>query len=243
LQAEADLLNARASLLASQIQVETTVTALKAILGFPNNQELTLVQVRPEEAKPLEISLADALSAGLKARPDLESNRRRIESQKATVRLAKMDSMAEWTLGANVRKSFGDSVFDTSQLVFNVSIPLFDGARSKNVLRGAELNLQSSEATLEQSERDASAEIETAYRQYTQNLRRLEASRLALRAAELNFQAASEARAAGAGNLIEVLTAQVTLVTAESNFVAAYYDTLISDVRFRLAVGQAMPGE
>ena len=51
------------------------------------------------------------------------------------------------------------------------------------------------------------------------------------------------ARQAGASELIELLTAQVSLVTAESNYVEARYDTLISRVRLKLATGRPLPGE
>ena len=44
-------------------------------------------------------------------------------------------------------------------------------------------------------------------------------------------------------NLIDLLTATVTLTTSESNYVGALYDTLISRVRLSLALGRPVPGE
>jgi outer membrane protein len=87
------------------------------------------------------------------------------------------------------------------------------------------------------------AEVEATVKEYTQNALLLEASNLALEAAQLNYNAASEAQRLGASDLIEVLTAQVTLVTAETNRVQALYDLLISEVRLDLVVGDPLPGE
>lgn len=69
------------------------------------------------------------------------------------------------------------------------------------------------------------------------------AAQAALEAATKNFEAASESQTLGASDLIDVVTAQVSLVTAESNRVEAFYDFLISEVRWKLVTGQPLPGE
>ena len=96
---------------------------------------------------------------------------------------------------------------------------------------------------MEQDERGVRAEIESSYKEYGQNRVRYEASQSALEAARENYNAAGAAQAEGAGNLLQVLTARVSLTTAESNSVEATYDLLIFDIRFRLATGQSVPGE
>ena len=93
------------------------------------------------------------------------------------------------------------------------------------------------------TERDVRAEIESSYKAFKQNFDRLEASKLAREAAQLNFDAAEGAYKAGAGTVLDQLTAQVSLATAESNYIQAYYDLLISEVRLKQVVGQPLPGE
>ncbi len=243
LQARADALNAKASELAAVTRVDTTKANLKATVGLAPDEEPVLVepaQVAPEKVNyPLE----QAFREGMESRPDLMGNRLRIQAQNENVKAARLDTTFRYELEAVAQKSFADSQFDRGQLQFNVNIPLYDGKRSREVLRGEELALESIKASQVQSERDAKAEIESAYKEFEQNLRRLEASTLAREAARLNYKAAQESQQEGAANLIEVLTAQVTLATAESNYVEAFYDTLISEVRLRLVTGQPLPGE
>ena len=126
-----------------------------------------------------------------------------------------------------------------------VSLPLFDGGRSRAAAQEARLAVDATKESLNQSERDALAEIESAYSEMSQNAQRVAAAKAALEAAKVNYEAAVEAQRAGAAgtNVVTVQTAQLSLVTAESNFVEALYDALISDVRLRVATGQAIPGE
>jgi outer membrane protein TolC len=71
----------------------------------------------------------------------------------------------------------------------------------------------------------------------------LDASDLALKAAQENFNAASESQSLGAGTIIEVTAAQLALVTAETNRVQALYDYLISEMELKLVTGAPLPGE
>ena len=66
---------------------------------------------------------------------------------------------------------------------------------------------------------------------------------IALDAAKKNYNAAVDSQKAGAYDLLQVLTAQVSLVTAESNQIQALYDYRISDVNLKLVTGRPIPGE
>jgi len=243
LQARADALNAKASELAAVTRVDTSKASLKATLGLPPDESPVLVEPAQRTPEMVDYTLDQAFKEGLESRPDLQGNRLRIQAQNENVKAAKLDTTFRYQLEAVAQKSFSDNQFDRGQLQFNVNIPLYDGKRSREALRAEELSLESIKASQVQSERDAKAEIESAYKEFAQNLRRLEASMLAREAARLNYKAAQESQQEGAANLIEVLTAQVTLATAESNYVEAFYDTLISEVRLRLVTGQPLPGE
>ena len=137
-----------------------------------------------------------------------------------------------------------EDAFQSSALVFSASIPLYDGARSKENVRIQELTLESIRSSLLQQELDAKAEIESAYLEFSQNLMRLEAAKVAYEAAKINYDLTQEAYSQyRAATLVERLTAQVTLTTAESNLVEATYDTLISEVRLKIAMGRPLAGE
>jgi outer membrane protein len=171
------------------------------------------------------------------------AQRNRLDARKQSVRLAQIDQGFSWTLDARHVRSFSPDPFQSSALVFQVSYPLFDGYRTKSNLDSSRLQLSADNASLKQTERDAIAEIESAYKRFAQDRERFAASKAALEASKINYEAVFDSRREGASQLIELLTAQVSLATAESNFVEAYYDALTSRVRLQLVTGRPLPGE
>lgn len=244
LQAEADVLNARATVLQARNRVTNSAATLKASIGWPADEALPpLAKVQEPETPAIPYTLDQAFADGIQRRADLSADRLAIEAQGFNIRLSRIDAGVTWSLSANASKTFGPDVFDRSGLSLQATIPLYDGRRSQEAIRREQLRLASLKATYTQSERNARAEIEAAYKEYDQNREVLAAAKAALAAAQKNYDAAIGAQEAGSGTLIQVLTAQVSLVTAESTYVQAVYDTLISDVNLRLATGQAVPGE
>lgn len=244
LQAEADLLNARASVLGAQVRVDSTEAALKAIIGWGKDKSLPeLVQPTVADGSDLPISLEQAFEEGLKVRPDVLIQKLNIQAQKLEVSQARLDAGVQYTLDASYVRSFSPGVQDRSGLVFEATIPLFDGGATRERVTQAKLGVDTEVATMEQVERDARADIESAFKTYLQNKLRVEATQLALKASQQNYEVALASDKAGAGTLLEVITAQVSLVTAESNAVEAAYDLLISDAQLRLSIGRAIPGQ
>jgi outer membrane protein len=246
LQAEADLANAVVQQLTAGNQVRTTEASLKATIGWPTETPLPSLQpVENVEMRPEDVALASLIAQGISTRPDLEQSRRQQRAGRYNVLTAERNASVDWTLNFNYSRSWdgeGDDGFNRS-LTFLISFPLFDGGISRENARQSKLSFEAGNLRLEQQFREARSEIEAAFLTWKQNRERLVASEAALRAARLNFQAASESQAAGAGSILEVTNARSALITAETNFVQAFYDYFISDVQLRLVTGEAMPGE
>lgn len=246
LQVRADLLNAEVSRLSAENQSSVSEASLKATIGLESKAELGDLVA---EAEPLTFAepetLEQSIQFGLANRPDLIALRKRRDAQKYFVKTADRESKYTWTLDAGLTRSFSEDVSDFRGLTFLVSLPLFDGQRSKEAARQQRLGLLAQEADLVQAEREAQADIESAHALLRQDIRRVAAAKLAREAAQLNYDAALESQRLGAEgtDIITVLTAQVSLVTAESNYVDALYDYFISDVRLKLVTGRTMPGE
>jgi outer membrane protein len=243
LQARADFLNSQVNELQARNQVATSQADLKAVIGWEEPELPVLAAPQSPSPQMTEWTLQQAFDAAMASRPSLLAARKRVDLARLDVDLARRDSLVDLSLSANYRKSFSESTFDRSALVLQASIPLFDGNRSRENLRAAGFSLEGQRQSLIQSERDVRAEVESTYKEFAQNIERLRAAELAREAARLNYQAAADARQEGAAEIIEELTAQVSLVTAEANFVQAYYDLLIAEVRLRLVTGQPLPGE
>lgn len=243
LQSEADLLNARVSELGARNQLATSQAELKAIIGWDGDRPLPELAAidEPEEVEldPIE----EVVRAGLAERPDLQSRRLRLESARLLARRTSLGAGINYAVDLSFSRSFSQEVADGRTLTLSASYPLFDGGQAREAAREARLGVLAAEADLVQAEREARAEIESAYQVLKLNSERLRAAKLALEAAKVNFEAASQSFEQGAEgtSVITVLTAQVSLVTAESNFVEALYDVAIADARLRLTTGRPLP--
>ena len=244
LQAEADSLNAKVNAIGAKNRTNTNSASLKAVIGLQNdysNLELDSVTFIPSTDLPATIEAS--VNLGMKARPDLISRRKSVDSQVNSLRGTEIDAGLTWSLDFSYSRQFSPNEASNRNTSFLLSYPLFDGGKSKALVTAERANVDASRALLLQAERDARSEIESTYMAYQQDQLRLSSAELALRAARLNFEAADGSQKAGAASLIEVITAQVSLVTAESNFIEATYDVLISQLKLRLVTGLQLPGE
>lgn len=244
LQARADALNARVSAISARSRTATNASSLKATLGLSAADPLApLEPVDPNAALSEPTDLAAALTEGLAKRPDIASRRKSIDSQRLSLKRLELEAGATFSLDGNASYIVTPDKAFTRNLTFSISYPLFDGGLRREQVREQRAQITSAEASLAQFEQSARSEIESAFIETVQNQRRLEAAKLALEAAQLNYAAAVGSKDAGASTLIDVLTAQVSLVTAESNYVEAIFDELIAELRLKLATGRELPGE
>lgn len=243
-QARADLLNAKVELLRVRNLTATTLSTLKATIGWDQSTELPPLDKIAEATNFEQIpTKEEVVVAGLRDRTDLQAQRKRIDAQYYSVKRADREAGFSFNLDLNYSRNFTPNEDDNRNLTLLVSYPLFDGGRLREQARETRLVFQAAQATLVQVEREARAEIESTYAEYVQNIERLNASKQALEAAQVNYNAAIAAQREGANDVIEVLTAQVSLVTAESNYIEATYDYYVSEVNLRLVTGRAIPGE
>lgn len=244
LQAQADALNANVNSITARNRSNTNLANLKATVGLPfDGASYQLNPITFKLAEDLPTDLKSATEMGVKLRPDLNARRQTNEAQSRSVRLAQIEAGVSYALDLSYNRQLSPGTGYDQNVSFAVSFPLFDGGRSRSVVRERKASLESLQQQLSQAEKDAQSEIEAAFLTYQQNQKRLEASNLAVQAARLNFESANESRRLGASDLLEVITAQVSLVTAESNFIEATYDSLLSQLRLRQAVGLPLLGE
>jgi outer membrane protein len=244
LQAEADSLNAQVAALAARNRTVSANAALKAIIGLESAEPLPQLErlSAPGAMRSLD-PLAETIARGLDLRPDLGAQRRFLEAQRFGVLRARKEAGLSFGVDATFGQQITPDELQSSVLSATLSYPLFDGGLLRERAREQDLSYKASQSELLQAERDARSEIESAYIELSQNSERVSAARRALDAARANFDAAIERQRLGAIDVIATLTAQVSLVTAESNFIEAVYDFTISDVRLRLVTGEPVPGE
>jgi outer membrane protein len=243
LQAQADALNARVQALQARNRTATANADLKATIGLPTEDQMPMLQAIGEPATDTLDPLPMLIDDALRNRPDLMTRRLGIQSLDYTYRRQKREASWSFGLDGNLDHQFTPDRLNNRTLTFLASYPLFDGGFLRETARETALRIEADKADLAQAERSARAEIESAYIEHIQNRERLGASKAAVVAARENYNAAVGAQRLGAGDLVEVLTAQVSLVTAESNAIEALYDLLSSEVRLNLVTGRPVRGE
>jgi outer membrane protein len=243
LQAEADQANARVSQISARNSVAVSEANLKALIGWRERQ-LPALEDPTQDYTPVDVgSLEEAIEKGIAARPDLLAAKKRLDAQRYGVLAAQRQAGLDWSLNLNHNLSVEPDEGQDRSLVFSLTYPLFDAGETREIVRQAQWGLDAQRALFDQRVSDVISEIESVYISRTQNAERLDASRTALEAARENFTAASESQQEGAATVFDVTNAQITLVTAETNFVQALYDFYISDAELRLVTGEPLLGE
>ena len=244
LQANADFQNARVSALTAKNQETNAAATLKGTIGLSASDPLPSLKTEDTSTTPsVPESLQSLIVEGVSKRPDIMAQRKNIESEKYSKQLADRQAGITMSLNGSYVQQMSPVSLQNRSLTFLVGIPIFDGGSLKAAARQINYTIKADQSTLEQAERVVRAEIEAAYVELQTNAERLQAAQVALEAAKKNYEAAVDSQKAGAYDLLQVITAQISLVTAESNQIQALYDYRISDVNLKLVTGRAIPGE
>jgi outer membrane protein len=244
LQANADYQNAKVTALSARNDLTNAAALLKATIGLSSGAPLPPLQKTSVTTHPNPVDSLDKLILeGVKNRPDLIAQRKNLEAENFSKLLANREAGVTMSLAASYTEQVQPVDLSNRTLTFLINLPLFDAGNLRAQARQIGYNIKADQATLEQAERGVRSDIEAAYKNVVTNGERLDASDIALDAAQKNYDAAVDSQKAGAYDLLQVLTAQVSLVTAESNQIQALYDYRISEVNLQLVTGRPIPGE
>lgn len=244
LQAEADLANARVQQIQARNALRLAETDLKRLIGWEAQKplpDLTAPDAPPTPDPAL--SVEQLWQRARLQRPDLRDAELRLQISRLGLDAARLNSLLRLQISARGFREYDPNSRTQGSISIVASYPLFDGGLTRASLREAEASLQSAQFRLQQAERDAYAEVESALLSIREASERLEASRIALAAAQRNFDAAQESLREGVGTIVEVLTAQLALITAETNLVQATYDAAVAELQLRVATGERLPVE
>jgi outer membrane protein len=244
LQAEADLANARVQQIQARNALRLAETDLKRLIGWDAQKPLPALTApdAPPSPDPT-LSVEQLWQRARLQRPDLRDAELRLQISRLGLDAARLNSLLRLQISARGFREYEPNSRTQGSLSIVASYPLFDGGLTRANLREAEASLQSAQFRLQQAERDAYAEVESALLSLREASERLEASKIAVAAAQRNFDAAQESLREGVGTIVEVITAQLALITAETNLVQATYDAAVAELQLRLATGERLPAE
>lgn len=239
LQAQADYLNANVQATQARNNVRLAETSLRTAMGQMTPQPI----VTPDEPVATPVlapdakSISDYVGEAMENRPDLRQSEVSADSMRKGVRLARIDAgpQVESALGG-IYSAHPNPGLDRIVSV-SVTYPLFDSGSARARVREAKAGLRGVEAQLELSRQAIAAGVESSYLTREESRTRISSAQSALDAAKANYDSATESQKEGVGTILDVITAENALITAETGAVQAIYDYYTSDAMLKHAIG------
>jgi outer membrane protein len=242
-QAEADYDNAKVQQIIARNDVRLAATSLKTAMGVLTQVPITTpTDPLPTPSETPDTKQAvDYLNTALERRSDLRSQQAAIDSNRHNVKIANINAGVTVTSTVTEGYRIDPNPGEDRDFVTSFSYPLFDAGATRAAVRIAKSTLDQAKFQLELTKQAIQQDVENQYVLREEARARIGAANAAVKAAKINYDAATAARQEGAGTIIEVITAQNALVTAETNAVQAIFDFYSADARLRRATGENDP--
>ena len=240
LQAQASLAAAQVDLIAARNQVETALAGLRAAMGLQLTQEVT---VAPPAAPPaLSLSREQAL-AGASDRPEVVGARADVAGAQAALVLAQVRAGPLLSVATS---SSVDMLNSPNEVVWGVNATitysLIDGGQAQAVVAEARATLASAQAKEALALQAAQVDAVNALVALQDATARIDATRASETAAAEALRAAEGRYRAGAGTIIEVLTARTAFQSASLSRIQAEFDVQSGVLQLRHAIGRPVIG-
>jgi len=247
-QAQADLANARVTLLQDQNAVKIGTAALKNVMGIETDAPLTLAEA-PQgtdnlpsiPAAPPDETLDSLLTIADQKRPDLDAEEHLVEEQEVNLKQAKENAgitiSTTYTGTLQATNDIGSKGLN-SQLLATATYPIFDGGFNQGAIRAAKALRDAARDEYKTVRQQVRLEVEQALDNQTEAFAAASLADAAVQAAQVNVDAAIAERKEGVGTTLDVTTAVATLAQAQNQYVTAVYNTYSTQAILDEAVGR-----
>ena len=247
LQAEVAYYNQLPQLITAQNNYRISQLTLAKTLGLdfqPRRGENPPLEVIGEMPYvPRTIALADAIELGKQRRPFLKQARANVLNQRQQLRAATGQWLPTITTtggGEWVSSPTNSSWHDISKgwiAQVQGSLPIWDSGQIYGQVKQQRALLSEAEFTYEDNARQVELEVQTAYSNLQQNMELIKSQEKNVGLAEEALRLAKARLDAGAGVQLDVLNAQVQLLTAQSTQLQALFGYNSSLAEFDRATG------
>jgi len=228
LQARTALSQAQLALESTQGELQTTRGALALSMGLPANVPYD-IEVVPDTTAPVGIiEGADSLIArAMRERPDLAAQRALVDQARARVSVARSQALPSLSVSGNA----GDTYFINPALpsgnsytaALTLSFPLFSGGSQIYNVKAASAAADAAARRAQGFEQQVVYQVFSAYYALRTATQQVRTSRDLLAGATESEQVALGRYKAGAGSLLDLLTAQAALATARAEAIQARF--------------------
>lgn len=187
-----------------------------------------------------EQNLATLIEEAKRLRPDLAAAQAQVEAQSANIKVAQASGMPNLSFTTNYGRIYSD-VFPNAQswsLGFSLNVPLFTGFSTTYQVRGAQRQLEAQQANRDKLETQVSLDVWRAYYTLATARDTLDSSQALLTSAMQSADVALGRYKAGAGNILDLLTAQAALANARQQNIQNRYNWHIAKAALAQAMGR-----
>src|SRR2546427_9399222 len=224
LQARTALSQARLALEATQGQLETTRGGLALAMGVPANVPYD-IEVVPDTTTAVGVleGVDTLIARAMRERPDLAAQRAQADQARARVKVARSQALPTLSVGGNAGQTyFINPAINTAPsgnsytATLTLSIPLFSGWSQIYNVKAASAAADAAARRAQGFEQQVVFQVFNAYYGLRTSTQQVRTSRDLLASATESEQVALGRYKAGAGSLLDLLTAQAALASARA---------------------------
>ena len=226
LQARTALSQARLALESTQGELQTTRGALALSMGLPANVPYDIA-VQPDTSLPPPGVAEDVdtlIARAVRERPDLAAQRAQVEQARARVAVARSQALPSLSVGGTASQTYFVQQAGSRSLLpgngytatLTLSIPFFSGGSQVYGVKAASAAADAAASRAQGFEQQVIYEVFNAYYALRTATQQVRTSRDLLASATESEQVALGRYKAGAGSLLDLLTAQAALASARA---------------------------
>ena len=228
LQAKTQLSQVKLALESIEGAIHTTRGALALSMGLPATVPYD-IEPPPQGLPPLAIadSIDGLIERAVRERPDLMAARAQVRAAQARVSVARGSALPSLALGGNTQRIY---FFDSSlsgnayAATLTLQIPIFTGWSNRYNIQAAKAAAQAAAQEARGLEQQVVYEVFRAYYALRTATQQVRTSTDLLASARESEQVASGRYKAGAGSVLDVLTAQAALASARAQVIQAKFN-------------------
>jgi outer membrane protein TolC len=219
----------------------TAQGTLADVMGLDANVPVRIVPPpaqRPD--KGFEQDVARLIDEARRDRPDLAAAEAQIQAARANVKAERAAGRPSLSLGAgiNYNDTSVSDPFRSSAVTLSISVPLFSGFNTTYRIHAAEAQVTARTAQRDQLSQQIALDVWNAYQTLITDTHSLQSSADLVASASESERVALGRYKAGAGSILDLVTAQSALASARQQQVQALYGWYIAKAALAQAMGQ-----
>ena len=235
-----DLARAKLLMLDSENNYEASISTLSAILGYPEQQDFSVVESTPQTVNPPAADPLPLIQQAMQLRPEVLSLQNEVT---AGEKFGRAEHDLWWPTvsamgvvgGAPVRDPNIPSWYGAAGV--NVNIPVFNGFLFNARAKSADLETEVKRKRLQDMQDNVARDVRNSWLDTSKAFERLSVTKQLREEAELSLELADARYKLGLGTIVEFSQAELQQTDAELQDTDAHYQYIVSQIVLAYEMG------